>query len=354
MTVSTPSGREVARQLSADYPENSLGWVKQLHWQGPQEIPLDQVDYSHKKSWNAAKQPNRIAQIADKIAGRVKQNRRIKPVVVVDTPDTERGTNYKIIDGHHRALAYQKLSQPLWGYVARTPSTDGPWLEFHTKQQHGGEYGYQAAKGLAWESELRGAHGEWVRTHAGGGPVTGEPSHEDVMKHFDQWRDKMTPAQEKGLRFYQSPGFALMNGQLRGLDPEGLKSSEHASDSDMERARKASKDLTAAIRKAPPLPGKLTVYRGFSADQFGDLKPGAVITDKGFTSTSLTKDVAPVGRAKVPATAEIRLPAGTKAGAGASRELILPPGSSFSVVSTSGKGKNLKVVLELVPPRGAK
>src|SRR5262249_39831285 len=100
----------------------------------------------------------------------------------------------------------------------------------------------------------------------------------------------------------------------------------------------------------PPLEHDLTVYRGLSAEQFSDLKPGSVISDKGFTSTSLTDDVQAVGRARQPATAEIILPKGTKAGAGSARELILPPGAKFRVVNVGRKGGVMHLKLELIPP----
>lgn len=154
-------------------------------------------------------------------------------------------------------------------------------------------------------------------------------------EHYGEWRNNLSPAQDKAMRFYQSPGFALMNGQLRGLDRKDIKADVSFNDSDLERARKASKDLTSAIKKAPPLKEPMTVFRGFSADQFGDLKAGAEISDKGFVSTSLTNDVGSVGKAGRQATAEIVLPKGTRAAAGSSREMVLPPGSKFRVHSVA-------------------
>ncbi len=170
-----------------------------------------------------------------------------------------------------------------------------------------------------------------------------------LQSHYSGWRSELSDSEEKGLHFYQSPGFALMNGQLRGQDANSLKSAEHASDKDLVRARKASKDLTAAIRKAPPLPSSVTVYRGFDAKQFGDLEPGQVVTDKGFTSTAITNDAGAVGRAGEVGQAEVLLPSGTKAAAGSVRELILAPNSRFRVVSVQKTGKETHVKLELVP-----
>lgn len=171
-----------------------------------------------------------------------------------------------------------------------------------------------------------------------------------VDDHYGDWRENLTPAQEKGLRFYQSPGFALMNGQLRGLDTGGLKRQEHASDADLTRAKGASRALHSAIKAAPPLKDDLTVFRGFSTDQFGKLEPGKILQDKGFTSTALTNDAGAVGKAARKATAEVKLPAGTKAAAGSTRELVLPPNSKFRVVSVTSEGGNPHVVMEYVLP----
>lgn len=183
---------------------------------------------------------------------------------------------------------------------------------------------------------------------------TPESSKKFIDDHYGGWRESLSPAQEKGLRFYQSPGFALMNGQLRGLDTDGLKKSERATDADLSRAKTASKNLTAAIKSAPPLKEDVTVFRGFSADQFGKLTEGATVTDKGFTSTSLTDDAGAVGRASSKATAEIKLPAGTKAAAGSSRELVLPPGSKFRITSVTTRGGAPHVTMEYVPPSGGR
>jgi len=157
------SADQVARQLSADYPESALDWVKQLTWHGPQEIPLDQVDFTHRRRWNAWKEPDRVSEMAAKIASRAQQGRRIKPVVLVDTPDTERSTNYKVIDGHHRSLAYRQLGKPVWGYVAKTDSNTGPWDEFHAQQFDAGQrettdaFAAKSASWLAWESDRQQA-----------------------------------------------------------------------------------------------------------------------------------------------------------------------------------------------------
>lgn len=180
------------------------------------------------------------------------------------------------------------------------------------------------------------------------GPAPAPKDKAFIDSHYSEWKDKLSPAQDKAMRFYQSPGFALMNGQLRGLDKKDIKADVSFNDADLARASKASKDLHAAIRKAPPLEEPMTVYRGFGADQFGDLSPGMQISDKGFTSTSITNDVGSVGRATKQATAEITLPAGTKAAAGSSREMVLPPNSKFRVLSVTTRKGVPHVRMELV------
>jgi hypothetical protein len=202
----------------------------------------------------------------------------------------------------------------------------------------------------AAKSDAKPAGKKTPAAKTGTKPVATPPAKDKAFldSHYGEWKNNLSPAQEKAMRFYQSPGFALMNGQLRGLDKKDIKADVSFDDADLARAAKASKDLKSAIRKAPPLQEPMTVYRGFSADQFGDLEPGMQIQDKGFVSTSITNDVGSVGRATRQATAEIVLPRGTKAAAGSSREMVLPPGSKFRVQSVTTRKGVPHVVMELV------
>lgn len=171
-----------------------------------------------------------------------------------------------------------------------------------------------------------------------------------ISGHYGDWHNSLTPSQDKGLRFYQSAGFPLMNGQLRGLDPEELKKAVHASDADLVRAKSATKAFASAIKKAPPLKAPLTVSRGFSADQFGKLTPGQTIQDKAFVSVSLTDDAGAIGKVERHASAEITLPAGTRAGAGYGRELMLPPGAKFRINKVTTKNGEPHVLMEYIIP----
>lgn len=213
-------------------------------------------------------------------------------------------------------------------------------------------------------SQPRNKDGEWTR---GGGGASGKakPSGDGAGKGkgaggkatefksddeartwlkstYADWRKGMSAKEDAALAFYQSPGYELMNGQFRGRKVE-------APAKDLARAKEASKTLAAAIGKAPPLKESMTVYRGFSAGQFGTLTAGSTITDKGFVSTALTKSQAGsfVARGDQ-AMAKITLPKGTKAAAGSVKELILPPGTSFRVLSVSKSGKVTNVELEAI------
>jgi hypothetical protein len=126
---------DVARQLSTDYPPDSLGWVKNAQWSGPAEIPLSNINFANRKKWNAWHEPARVTKFANRIAKRAEQGRRVKPVVLADLPDSGKNRDLMIVDGHHRSLAYQKLGKPVWGYVGRVPEVEGPWTELHAKQR---------------------------------------------------------------------------------------------------------------------------------------------------------------------------------------------------------------------------
>jgi hypothetical protein len=217
----------------------------------------------------------------------------------------------------------------------------------HDQKVHGRRKSAGAPGSKAVPSGGKGGSGGTVGGTAYDDPAAAKKFLDD---HYGTWKKKdLTDAEFAGLSFYQSPGFALMNGQLRGLKRGDIKADMTFGDSDLKRAKKASGDLTKGIAKAPPLPHAVQVHRGFDAGQFGDLSPGMTVTDKGFTSTSLTSSgVASVGRAGKPGVMRIELPAGTKAGAGSARELILPPGSSFQVVGVRDEGGTTMVDARLV------
>lgn len=195
-----------------------------------------------------------------------------------------------------------------------------------------------------------GAHPqETPQKPAGGAPrvIADEGEAKEFLGRYDDWKAGLSDGEDRAMRFYQSPGYALMNGELRGG-----KGSVDAPDADLKRARQATKNLKAAIAKAPPLDEPLTVWRGMSAEHFGGpMEPGQSVSDRGFTSTALyRKGVASVAESGEQVVAEIRLPAGTRAAAGSARELVLPPDAEFRVVSK--KGRNVVLEYQLPKPKG--
>jgi hypothetical protein len=120
------STNEVVDQLSKDYPEKSLDWVKENKWTGPQLIHVMDVDFSNYKTWRAAHEPEKINKFKKKIKKGV-----IKPVILVKTPKNEK---YIIADGHHRSLAYRELGGSVVAYVTNVDRETGPWDEFHSMQ----------------------------------------------------------------------------------------------------------------------------------------------------------------------------------------------------------------------------
>ena len=139
--------QQVVSQLEQDYPESSLDWVRDdvESWKGPVLVPLKDIDFDNRQKWNAWHERDRVRQIAAKQQRREGQGRHLKPAVLVDTPDTDRGTTLRVIDGHHRSLAALHNGQPLWAWIGKVNRTKGPWDEFHAHQRTEGAGGSEFA-----------------------------------------------------------------------------------------------------------------------------------------------------------------------------------------------------------------
>lgn len=123
------SGTAVFDQLVEDFPKDAARWVLHLKWDGPKDVPLDQIDYSNKDSWHASKDPDHVAVMVKKIKSGEK-----KPIILVSRKGKKK---LMVVDGHHRALAYLKLKLPARAYVAQVPDISGPWDEMHAAQDNG-------------------------------------------------------------------------------------------------------------------------------------------------------------------------------------------------------------------------
>lgn len=125
----------VYQQLLANYPPNSINWVRTIPWIGPVEIPLDRVDWDDVNSWAASHQGKRVKEFRKRIRS---ADNDVHPVVGVQVPGDDR---LKIVDGHHRALAYRKENRPVKAYVGFVPSDNenSPWFQTHDYQISNGQ-----------------------------------------------------------------------------------------------------------------------------------------------------------------------------------------------------------------------
>lgn len=117
----------VFEQLSHDFPHNAIRWVTDSGWVGPKLVELKDIDFSDSDKWRASGEPEKVERFVEKVA-----QGRMKPLVGVVGP---RGI--RIVDGHHRALAYQKLGRAALMYVAQPRDADvfRLALEMHSHQK---------------------------------------------------------------------------------------------------------------------------------------------------------------------------------------------------------------------------
>jgi SPP1 gp7 family putative phage head morphogenesis protein len=118
--------KEVHDQMAKDFPEKALKWVQDMPWVQA-HVPLDMIDFSNEKKWNAAHQPNRVA--ADE--AKIKAGQKVSRVILVDEPNSD---DMVVVDGHHHALAYKKLGKPARAFVGKAAKENGVWQETHSSQ----------------------------------------------------------------------------------------------------------------------------------------------------------------------------------------------------------------------------
>lgn len=156
-------------------------------------------------------------------------------------------------------------------------------------------------------------------------------------KRIADWHGKMTQQEQDALDDLTGNGFAKINSELR----EGK-----ADDPRIEH-------LDSAFSKASPLPEPIVVHRGFQgrgADKLRKVKVGETFTDEGYSSTSLKERIARSFRKRFSSDpgqyASIIVPKGTRvlAGVELEKEVLLPRGSRFKVVSKSDAGIELELV----------
>lgn len=126
---------QVFHQLTEDYPKASLDWVHHAAWEGPIEVPFDELDMSDRARWRASSEPENVQSFADRIKRRIGEGKTPlkKPAVIVAEPGKKH--HLIIVDGHHRVLGSEKAEQAgIYAWVGHVNSNNGPWMELHDLQ----------------------------------------------------------------------------------------------------------------------------------------------------------------------------------------------------------------------------
>lgn len=118
--------------LEDDYPPKAIDWLRDPALvesiEGPRLVPLEQIDFTNQDNWSANEED--ISGYVDKIA-----EGKLKPIVLVNEPNDEK---FMIVDGHHRALAYEKLGKPAMAYIVHTKTVGDPRVaSMHSSQTNG-------------------------------------------------------------------------------------------------------------------------------------------------------------------------------------------------------------------------
>ena len=120
-------------QLAANFPADSIAWVKRASWVGPIWVPWDRVDTDDRDEWAASKQPRKVREFTRQIQD---HSGHVAPSVLVQEPGKQKAF---IVDGHHRALAREQLGQRVLAYLGNINPKDREAAEqTHSFQFHSG------------------------------------------------------------------------------------------------------------------------------------------------------------------------------------------------------------------------
>lgn len=136
-------------------------------------------------------------------------------------------------------------------------------------------------------NQPRNELGEWT---SGAAAARASAAAESVL---DSMGGSVSPGHAAALGYYQQAGHVFINRTLRGQDHltyAGTGTPESHIKKRRAENEAHAKVIDAAIRRSPPLPNDVTVFRG-SAQGLA-VKPGSTVRDKGFVSTSASPKVA--------------------------------------------------------------
>jgi hypothetical protein len=121
----------VFSQLQDDFPKQDCNWVQNpdVFWSPLSSVPLSKIDFSNEKNWNAYEHDAKLKKFVQKI----KSGDR-KPVILGKFD----GGKLKVLDGHHRTLAHQRLNMPVRAYIATIGAkSKNAAMTMHASQRKG-------------------------------------------------------------------------------------------------------------------------------------------------------------------------------------------------------------------------
>lgn len=119
--------QQVYAQLSTRFPPKSIAWVKQVRWDPPTKIDLDQFDTSDRVGWAASHEPDAVAKEVEKW-----KNGTADPIVAIQVGSSPQ---LIIVDGHHRFIGREHMHKNrALAFVGHVPNNTGPWMETHLYQ----------------------------------------------------------------------------------------------------------------------------------------------------------------------------------------------------------------------------
>jgi hypothetical protein len=139
-------------------------------------------------------------------------------------------------------------------------------------------------------------------------PAMGEdddPGFPDTVKPSNWEEGTVTLEEKHAVQTYVGADYAFINSYLRYPDTGNPE--------DMEMYNRFAKHVESAIQKQPALKGEEIVYRGLRLNKEQKaqmLQPGATVIDKGFMSTSISRETA---QSFGDTVLTIRVPKGQKA-----------------------------------------
>jgi hypothetical protein len=186
------AAEHVENMMMGDFKPSGIKWIKDTQWVGPIKVEPDRVDQDDIDGWAASHEPEKIARFVKML----EKGKKIKPAISIR--QTEGDSRIKIVDGHHRFLAYKQVDEPFITYLGFVPEGDDRWESTHS---------YQLAKdGKPSES----AHA--VKSHGEG---------EKVSKESVNYRPADDPNQRCGncsMFTSETNTCTLVDGAIRAID----------------------------------------------------------------------------------------------------------------------------------------